>query len=255
MVTALAAIGNSRTRGMYDRLRRAYNSTRFPDSTPIPPFEEWQGVSSFCNTFYCRTMELLIVGDEMGGIFAAGQEGYADHQNEGDEGEEKEQLGEDEGAFWGIGDNDIPIGPFLLSAGGGGAEFDLLPSTCNADTGSFLADCADAKCGPSAVVPRPIAGASGWAQEIRAAYPPKSTREPETGRAAHLEVESDTGMAYGGSNHAGAVTQASESMLGHGENVVEETDEDAIAAADWLDVSHALLLETERAASGKSRQW
>ncbi|CAN0403650.1 unnamed protein product, partial [Ectocarpus sp. 12 AP-2014] len=48
MATALAAIRDSRTRGMYDRLRRAYNSTRLPDSSPIPPFEEWQGVSSCC---------------------------------------------------------------------------------------------------------------------------------------------------------------------------------------------------------------
>ncbi|CAB1103083.1 unnamed protein product [Ectocarpus sp. CCAP 1310/34] len=253
MVTALAAIGNSRTRGMYDRLRRAYNSTRFPDSSPIPPFEEWQGVSSFCDTFYCRTMELLIVGDEMGGMFAAGQNARADHQNEGDEGEEKEKVGHDQGAFWGIVDNDIPVGPFLLSAGGGGAEFDLLRSTRNARMGSFPADCAGAKCGPSAVVPRPIAGAPGWAQEVRSAYPLKSTREPETGRGAHLEVESDTGMAYGRSNDAGAVTQTSESMLGNGENVVEETEEDAIAAADWLDVSHALLVETELRASGQSR--
>ncbi|CBJ28453.1 hypothetical protein Esi_0106_0024 [Ectocarpus siliculosus] len=165
MMTALAVIGDSRARGMYDRLRRAYNSTRLPDSTPIPPFEEWQGVSSFCDTFYCRTMELLIVGDEMGGIFAAGQNARADHQNEGDEGEEKEHFGEDEGTAWSIDDNGVPIGPFLASAGGGGAEVDLLPSTCNADMGSFLADCADAKFGPSAVVPRSITGASGWVQE------------------------------------------------------------------------------------------
>ncbi|CAM9219819.1 unnamed protein product [Ectocarpus sp. 4 AP-2014] len=254
MLTALAAIGDSRARGMYDRLRRAYNSTCLSGSTPIPPLEEWQGVSSFCDTFYCRTMELLIVGDEMGGIFAAGQNARAEHQNEGDEGEEKEQLGEDQGAFWGTDDNDIPIGPFLLSGGGGGAEFDQLPSTCNADMGSFLADCAGAECSSSTAVPRPIAGESGWAQEVRAAYPLKSTGEPEAGLAAHLEVDSDTRVAYGGSNDAGAVTQASESILGHGENVVGEAEEDAIAAADWLDVSHALLVETERTASWKSRQ-
>ncbi|CAN0564035.1 unnamed protein product [Ectocarpus sp. 12 AP-2014] len=54
MATALTAMRDSRARGMYDRLRRAYNSTRLPDSSPIPPFEEWQGVSSCCDSFYCR---------------------------------------------------------------------------------------------------------------------------------------------------------------------------------------------------------
>ncbi|CAM9352314.1 unnamed protein product [Ectocarpus sp. 8 AP-2014] len=244
MATALAAIRDSQTRGMYDRLRRAYNSTRLPDSTPIPPFEEWQGVSLCCDSFYCRTMEFLIVGEETGSVLSTGEKGCADHQNEGDEGEEK-HLGEDEGASWGIDDNDIPIGLFLLSAGGGGAEFDLLPSTCNADMGHFLADCAEAGCSPPTAVPRPIAGAPGWAQEVREAYPLKSTREPETG----LDVQGDTGMAYGRSNNAGAVTHALESKF-----VTEEAEEDDVAAADWLDVSHALLVATERGASGNSRE-
>ncbi|CAM9517937.1 unnamed protein product [Ectocarpus sp. 13 AM-2016] len=246
MATALTAFTDSRARRMYDRLRRAYNSTRLPDSSPIPPFGEWQGVSSCCDSFYCRTMEFLIVGDEMGRVLSAGQKGFADHENEGDE--RKEQLGEDERAFWDDDDNDIPTGPFLLSTSGRGIEFDLLPSTSETNSGSLVGDCAEAECGPSTAVPTPISGAYGWAQEAHAAYPLKSIWESETDLAAHLEVESHTRMEYVGGNNAGAVTHALESKF-----VMEEAEEDDIAAADWLDVSHALLVDAERAASGKSR--
>ncbi|CAM9219739.1 unnamed protein product [Ectocarpus sp. 4 AP-2014] len=249
MVTALAAIRDSRTRGMYDRLRHAYNSTRLPDSSPVPQFEEWQGVFSCCDSFYCRTMEFLIVGEETRSVFSAGHKGCADHQNERDEGEEKTHLGEDEGASWGIDDNDIPIDPFLLSAVGSGVEFDLLPSTCNTDTGFLPGVRAGAGCSPSTAVPRPISGSLDLAQEARAAYPLKSAVEPETGLAAHLQVESHTEMAYGRSNDAGAVTHALGAKF-----VMEETEEDNIAAADWLDVSHALLVATEGGASGKLQE-
>ncbi|CAN0403678.1 unnamed protein product [Ectocarpus sp. 12 AP-2014] len=194
-------------------------------------------------------MEFLILGEETGGVFSAERKGYADHQHEGDEGQEKYNLSEDEGAPWGVDDNDVPTGPFLLSTSGGGAELDLLPGTCNTDIGSLLGVCAEAKCRPSTAVPRPIAGASSWAQEARAAYPLKPTWEAETGLVAHLDAQSDTDMAYDGNNDTGAVTHVPESKF-----VMEEAEEDDIAAADWLDVSHALLVDAEQAASGKSRQ-
>ncbi|CAM9840360.1 unnamed protein product [Ectocarpus fasciculatus] len=255
MLTTLTAIGDSTAQGMYGRLRRAYNSTRFPDSSPVPPFEEWQGVSSFCDSFYCRTLELLIVGEEMGSVFTAGRKGRADDQNEGDEGEGKKHFGEDEGASWGTDDNEIPARSFHLSNCDGGAEFDLLPTcTSNPDVGSSLSGCAEAECLPSTVAPRPISGASGRAQEARAAYLPEFTSESETGIPAYVDRESDPGMVYGDSNDAGAVTHAPESKFGQGGNVVGETEEDDIAAADWLDVSHALLVEIERESIGKSRQ-
>lgn len=188
------------------------------------------------------------MGEEVPNVFSAGRKGRADDQNEGDEGKAKEHVGENEGVSWGVDDNEQPTGPFLLSASGGRAEFDLLPSRSNTDMGSLLADCAGAECWPSPVKPRPISGALGWAQEAPAAYPLKLTREPETDLAVHLQVESDTEMAYGGSNNAGVVTHAPESKFGHRGNVVGETEEDDIAAADWLDVSHALLAYTEQGA-------
>ncbi|CAM9877819.1 unnamed protein product, partial [Ectocarpus fasciculatus] len=51
---ALAALDDSRARGLYTRLREAYNPCRPPSSLPAPPLEEWRGISAFCDDFQCR---------------------------------------------------------------------------------------------------------------------------------------------------------------------------------------------------------
>lgn len=54
VLAALAALDDSRAEGLYDRLRTAYNPFRPPRSLPVPPLEEWQGVSLFCEDLHCR---------------------------------------------------------------------------------------------------------------------------------------------------------------------------------------------------------
>ncbi|CAM9595613.1 unnamed protein product, partial [Ectocarpus fasciculatus] len=50
---SLAAIDDSRGRGLYDRLREVYNRWRHSASLPAPRLEEWRGISAICNDFQC----------------------------------------------------------------------------------------------------------------------------------------------------------------------------------------------------------
>lgn len=50
----LVHIDGTRARALYDRLRATYSSAQGPGAVPIPPFEEWQGVSTFCDQLLCR---------------------------------------------------------------------------------------------------------------------------------------------------------------------------------------------------------
>lgn len=54
---ALATIDDTRAIGLYAKLRAAYNISRPPDSLPVPPLEEWQGVTAFCTDLHCRQVE------------------------------------------------------------------------------------------------------------------------------------------------------------------------------------------------------
>lgn len=54
MLAGLAALDDDGAREMYDTLRAAYNPFRPLGTSPAPPLEEWQGMSSVCGNLYCR---------------------------------------------------------------------------------------------------------------------------------------------------------------------------------------------------------
>ncbi len=54
MITVLAAMEGPEAQHLYSTLRAAYNANLPPGAPPLPPLEEWQGVSSCCDYFYCR---------------------------------------------------------------------------------------------------------------------------------------------------------------------------------------------------------
>lgn len=54
LLANLAVIDGPRARTVYDKVTTAYNSALLPGTPAIPPFEEWQGVSSCCNNYNCR---------------------------------------------------------------------------------------------------------------------------------------------------------------------------------------------------------
>ncbi|CAM9309567.1 unnamed protein product [Ectocarpus fasciculatus] len=61
----LAAIDDSRARGLYNRLREVYNRWRHSASLPAPPLEEWRGISAFCDTFQCRLYDGVIASQAL----------------------------------------------------------------------------------------------------------------------------------------------------------------------------------------------
>lgn len=54
ILAGLAAIDDHVAREMYDTLRAAYNPSRARGTSPVPPLEEWQGLSSICENLQCR---------------------------------------------------------------------------------------------------------------------------------------------------------------------------------------------------------
>ena len=54
MLAGLARLAISSSHQVYDRLRAAYNSCRPHGSVPVPPLEEWHGMSSICEDPCCR---------------------------------------------------------------------------------------------------------------------------------------------------------------------------------------------------------
>ncbi|CAM9344936.1 unnamed protein product [Ectocarpus fasciculatus] len=67
---SLAAIDDSRARGLYDRLREVYNRWRHSASLPAPPLEEWRGISAFCDDFQCRLYDGAIASQALS-VFSA----------------------------------------------------------------------------------------------------------------------------------------------------------------------------------------
>ncbi|CAM9724096.1 unnamed protein product [Scytosiphon promiscuus] len=65
LLATLAAIDDSKARGMYDRLRGAVDSCRASHALPVPPFDEWQGMAAICSDLNCRSVETLIKSKHM----------------------------------------------------------------------------------------------------------------------------------------------------------------------------------------------
>lgn len=62
MLAALTALDDAGARGVYDRLRAAYNPSRPLGSSPVPPLEEWQGMSLICDDIQCRYTNPHVLG-------------------------------------------------------------------------------------------------------------------------------------------------------------------------------------------------
>lgn len=59
LITALTAMEGCKARELYHTLRTAYN---LPGTVPLPPLDEWHGISDFCEYFYCRYAGALLLG-------------------------------------------------------------------------------------------------------------------------------------------------------------------------------------------------
>lgn len=54
LMANLVLIDGPRARGIYDQMMTAYNSSRGLGIQAFPPFDEWEGISAYCDNYYCR---------------------------------------------------------------------------------------------------------------------------------------------------------------------------------------------------------
>eukprot|EP00752_Nemacystus_decipiens_P005052 g4587.t1 len=70
VLAGLAALDVLGAREEYQRLRAAYNSSRPHGFPPAPPLEEWQGMSAICDDFHCRAFEGLLASGRVSAFSA-----------------------------------------------------------------------------------------------------------------------------------------------------------------------------------------
>eukprot|EP00752_Nemacystus_decipiens_P011601 g10302.t1 len=207
-LAALAALDDARAGELYGRLRAAYNPHRPPGWPPVPPLEEWQGVHTFCEDFYCRTFEGLITG----GFFSVFS---APLDAEGKERGANAPLAYSEGNHFGVsmtpGAPEEIRDPISVGPHGGGAE--LSETAANS---------------PSSEVGRATLSA------------PQHCDEQEIG-PEKSELGQLTRGGYGGSDDLiGAPEPRDVGMVVFGA-LNDETGDGGVTAADWLDVTLAML--------------
>ncbi|CAN0140050.1 unnamed protein product, partial [Ectocarpus sp. 12 AP-2014] len=227
---ALAAIDDSRARELYNRLRNIYNPSRSSDSLPAPPLEEWRGMSAFCDDFQCRCFEGVIASQALS-VFStpplcarncAGSQGTQCEEDYLQAAEEEYHTG-------------------IVSAG-------VIPENA---TGTMM----DAPCSNR---DKPMSSTSSWESDQEPAPqmslpigPSLSTLhvhccEPDRGAASGTDVCSGAVEGCGGGVVSGLVTPVPDMFLrlpelAQEDGVPDDTGDDTIASADWLDVTHALL--------------
>ncbi|CAM9762064.1 unnamed protein product [Ectocarpus sp. 12 AP-2014] len=224
---ALAAIDDSRARGLYNRLRDVYNPFRPPAYLPAPPLEEWRGISAFCDRFQCRVTEGVIASQAMS---AFSTPPLCASNCTGSQTKCKQR---DSQIF--VEDHDS-----MVSAG-------VIPESA---TGAMMvAPCSNGD--------KPMASTSLWElhqypapQTGPPAGPSFSTSqvncEPARGGRSDPDVSSGAVEACDGGVVSGWVAHVPDMSLRSPElravdGAPEETGDDTAAAADWLDVTHAML--------------
>ncbi|CAM9174833.1 unnamed protein product [Ectocarpus sp. 4 AP-2014] len=234
ILAALAAIKSSRARELYNRLRDVYNPSRPASFLPAPPLEEWSGMSAFCDDFQCRCYEGVIAGQARS-IFPA-----PSNRTSNNTGLQQTHCTED---YLEVVDEDHDGG--IVSAG-------VIPE--NAIGTMMYAPCSNGD--------KPMSSTSSW--ELN--QEPTPRMGPPVGPSwstSHVHGEPDRGAASGTDACSGAVEGCGSGMASglvapvpnmslrlpeltqvHG--VPEETWDDTIATADWLDVTHAMLREIDQ---------
>ncbi|CAN0124084.1 unnamed protein product [Ectocarpus sp. 6 AP-2014] len=225
---ALAAIDDSKARGLYNRLRDVYNPFRPPAYLPAPPLEEWRGISAFCDHFQCRVAEGVIASQ---GMSAFSTPPLCASNCTGSQTSCKQR------------DSQIFVEEHhdsMLSAG-------VIPE--GATGAMMVAPCSNRD--------KPMASTSSW--ELHQ-YPARQTGppagpsfstsqvncEPARGGTSDSDVSSgavevcDGGVVSGGVAHVPDMPLRSPELR-EVDGAPEETGHDTVAAADWLDVTHAML--------------
>ncbi|CAM9364984.1 unnamed protein product [Ectocarpus fasciculatus] len=217
-LAALAAMDDCRARGLYNRLREAYNPSRPPTSLPAPPLEEWQGLSTFCDHFLCRLVEGIIASESLS-VFSTPR-GCCGNLKEEDGPAVDEQH--HSGIVW------AGVTPENMSV----SIMDALAS--------------------NGIKPMTSTSSSEWNHEYVPLTTPPARSSPSTPHDDRRE--SGKGETHGTDLisdavegvFSGVVDQFSDigftsPELREVDGATQETVDDAIAVADWLDATHAML--------------
>ncbi|CAM9167151.1 unnamed protein product [Ectocarpus fasciculatus] len=219
-LAALAAIDDPKARGLYNRLRDVYNPSRPPASLPAPPFEEWRGISAVCDDFQCRLTQGIIASQALG-VFST-----PPHCTSNCAGVRRAYTKEEK-------------------LTGKGVILEEVTSTI-----------IDAPC---STTDTPMASNRSW--EMTQEPAPQISRPSRSSSSTsnvHRELgrrgASDTdiisgvveGCGVGVSSGSVAPLPVPDMSLRSSElrevgGTTQETEDDEIAAADWLDVTHAML--------------
>ncbi|CAM9167230.1 unnamed protein product [Ectocarpus fasciculatus] len=217
-LAALAAMDDCRARGLYNRLREAYNPSRPPTSLPAPPLEEWQGLSTFCDHFLCRWVGGIIASESLS-VFSTPR-GCCGNLKEEDGPAVDEQH--HSGIVW------AGVTPENMSV----SIMDALAS--------------------NGIKPMTSTSSSEWNHEYVPLTTPPARSSPSTPHDDRRE--SGKGETHGTDLisdavegvFSGVVDQFSDigftsPELREVDGATQETVDDAIAVADWLDATHAML--------------
>ncbi|CAM9395731.1 unnamed protein product [Ectocarpus sp. 12 AP-2014] len=230
-LAALAAMDDCRARGLYNRLREAYNPFRPPASLPAPPLEEWQGLSAFCDHFQCRLVEGVLASERLSAFTTPPD------CSRNDAGFQQAHLKEEDVP---VVDDEHPIG---IVWGG------VPPEEA---TGSIM----DALCSNG---DKPMASTSSWEWNHEHALQTSPTARSSPSSSHVHRCESSKGGIHGTDLFSNEVERCCEDgfsgvmaqfpdvgftsqELREVDGTTQETMDDEIAVADWLD-THAMLDE------------
>ncbi|CAM9901202.1 unnamed protein product [Ectocarpus fasciculatus] len=209
VLVCLAVISDSRAQSMYDRLRGCYNSFLPVGSLPVPPLEEWQGVGAFCDDFYCRAAEDLVASKHIKAFSAQ----LVDTIDVSD-GTEVADIDK--------GEADIP---------GHGQIQREMPEASNNPQRII---------GPLSEWPTEIGAVGGMTPSWASATPIASPG------CSHYPCNPSEAVLHSDNVENSGAVMAPEMLpilpeLSEGGGLMEDTEDDGIGAANWLDVTHAML--------------
>ncbi|CBN75416.1 expressed unknown protein [Ectocarpus siliculosus] len=225
---ALATIDDSRAQGLYNRLQGVYNRFRPHAYLPAPPLEKWRGISAFCDHFQCRVNEGIIASQGMSAFSTPPvcASNYAGSQTKCKQGGSHIAVEEHH-------DNMVLAG--------------VIPENA---TGAMMA-------APCSNGDRPMASTSSWEllqDPAPRTDPPAGPSfsssqvncEPARAGRSDSDVSNSAVEGCGGGAVSGWVAHVPDMSLRSPElrevdGGAEETWNDKIPAADWLDVTHAML--------------
>ncbi|CAM9443650.1 unnamed protein product [Ectocarpus sp. 12 AP-2014] len=229
ILAALAAIKSSRARELYNRLRDVYNPSRPASFLPAPPLEEWRGTAAFCDDFQCRCFE-GVIASQARSIFPA-----PSNSTNNNTGLQQTHCTED---YLEVVDEHHDGG--IVSAG-------VIPENA---IGTMM----DVPCSNG---DKPMSSTGLWELNQKPAPqmgppvgPSFSTSHvhcvPDRGAASGTDIYSGAVEGCGGGVVTGLVVPVPDTFLrlpelAKEDGVPEDTGDDTIATADWLDVTHAML--------------